>query len=479
MLTEWYFCCCISANPSDTEAFLSILHYLDTSESEPQLLYLAFNELRHTDDRMQIYALPRVLRLLCQDNLPSHLKQPINQYFDRLLDNTPGSLESSVQKLIGLTGSQSAPAKLLQAVDTFVQESKGLPERRLSSTPYIDLKDFLPETFVLAVLASQLEQNASLSASLVEAINEQDDGSSLVSELLQAALENQFGRMAFRLAVLIFSLATIEYPQEVRSLIANRASAAAHLEPDLLQTYAIALFSKSNQKHSSNSQCRRILYESQTLRELRNLLKDNFQENSENIDSLLRRVGVQSSPVRVQSLPIFYWQIILWELASHINAEATADILGGFLLPGALPPFSRNRQQRELRVNCALTDSIECFKVQLENLLAIQHLPPIRLEVISKQEFHLQGKFTWLFLSPWITRTTNRIPYPASSEPVLLIRLMGSVCFALYLLQNMTRKDFERMEFSARLVAHASDIMTLLERRWNKGDISKFEPALT
>lgn len=489
MLAEWYFCCCISANPSDTEAFLSILQCLNDSESEPQLLYLVFNELGYTDDRMQIYALPRVLRLLHKDNLPTGLKQIIRQYFNHLLENVPEGVDRSVRKLTMLVDSQLNSTKLLKAVDIFVRESQSLPDRRLSPTPYIDLKDFLSETFVLAILANCLEQNASLSNALAEAVNDQDGISSPISELLQAALEYQFGRMAFRLAVLIFSLTAIEYPQDIRSLTANKVSAAPHVEPDLLQTYAVALFGKLNLKHNASNQCRRILHESQTLGELRNLLQSNFRENSGEVDLLLRRVGLQSSPTRRQSLPIFYWQIVLWELSSQINAEATADWLSRVWLPGPLPPVKRtsgrgksqgknNKQSRELRINCTLTDSSEHFKAQFKSLLEIQKHPPIELKVVPKTGFNRYDKFAWLFLSPWITRTTKHISYPASDEPVLLIRLIGSVYFAIHLLKKLAQNNAERVEFAARFIAHASDIMALLERRWNKCEIPKIESAL-
>jgi hypothetical protein len=251
MLTEWYFCCCISANPSDTESFLSILESFENPETDSQLLYLAYNELKHTEDRMQIYALSAVLKSLHRDNLPAGLKNTIKRYFDRLTESVPESVENSIRQLINLVLSNQRSAKIIDIVNSFVRESQQLPERRLSPTPYLDLKEFLPETLVLAILADQLESHERLIDELIAEVNKQDETSSPVSEFLQAALEYQFGRMAFRLAALIVSLTSIEYPEQLRSLIAEKASVAVQAEPDLLQTYAIVLFKESKYKRYS------------------------------------------------------------------------------------------------------------------------------------------------------------------------------------------------------------------------------------
>lgn len=122
MLAEWYFCCCISANPSDTEAFLSILESLENPESDAQLLYLAHNELKHTEDRMQIYALPAVLKSLRRENLPAGLKNTIKRYFKDLTESMPEDVETSIRQLINLALSNQTSAKIIDIVNSFVRE---------------------------------------------------------------------------------------------------------------------------------------------------------------------------------------------------------------------------------------------------------------------------------------------------------------------------------------------------------------------
>lgn len=471
MLAEWYFCCCISANPSDTEAFLSILESLENPESDSQLLYLAYNELKRTEDRMQIYALPAVLKSLRRENLPVGLKSTIKRYFNHLTKSVPEGVENSIRQLINLALSNQPSAKIINIVNSFVRESQHLVERRLSPTPYLDLKEFLPETFVLAILADQLENHERLIDELIADVNKQDETSSPVSEFLQAALEYHFGRMAFRLATLIVSLTSIEYPDKLRSIIAKKASVAAQAEPDLLQTYAIVLFKESNIKHTAISQCRRIIQESLTLSELRNLMLEAPDQERHNLDALFRRVGIQNTPNRTDSLPILYWQIALWELTVQIDVSVTADELVQFWQPPTnLPQY--------LNVNCSEKDITKQVKEQLTSLINVRALKKeIQLQVNKGNRFHLNNKYAWLFLSPWIERTPHN-PYPSADEPVLLIRLMGSVFVAIRLLQKLAKENFDRVEFAARLLAHASDVTATVERSYNKGKAPQLTPAL-
>lgn len=472
MLTEWYFCCCISANPSDTEAFLSILESLENPESDSQLLYLAYNELKHTEDRMQIYALPAVLKSLHRDNLPAGLKNTIKRYFDRLTESVPEGVQNSIRQLINLVLSNQPSAKIIDVVNSFARESQQLPERRLSPTPYLDLKEFLPETLVLAILIDQLENYERLIDELIAEVNKQDETSSLVSGFLQAALEYQFGRMAFRLAALIVSLTSIEYPDQLRSLIANKASIAAQAEPDLLQTYAIVLFKESNIKDTATSQCQRIMQESLTLSELRNLIREAPEQEHHNLDASFRRVGIQNTPNRAEGLPIFYWQIALWELAAQIDVSTTADELDKCWTLSKMPKY--------LHIDCSETDITEQVRTQFKTLLNMRGLQKeIPLQVNKSKKIDINNQYTWIFFSPWLARTQDpKNLYPMADESGLLIRLMGSVFVAIGLLQKLSQDNFNRVEFAARLLAHASDVISTIEKRYNKGEAPQLSPAL-
>ncbi|MCP2728537.1 hypothetical protein [Limnofasciculus baicalensis] len=476
MLAEWYFCCCISANPSDTEAFLSILESLENPESDSQLLYLAYNELKRTEDRMQIYALPAVLKLLHRENLPAGLKGTIKRNFKDLSDLSeivPESVKNPIHQLINLALSNQPSTKIMEAANTFAREREHLPQRRLTTTPYLDLKDFLPETLVLAIIADQLENHERLIDELIAEVNKQDETYSHIWEFLQEALEYQFGRMAFRLAALIVSLTLLEYPDRLRSLMAKEASVAAQAEPDLLQTYAIVLFRESNTRDTATSQCERIIQESLTLRELRNLIGEYPNQDSENLDGLFRRVGIKKTPNRTEGLPILYWQIALWEIAAQIDGATTAEELVKFWHPPtSLPNY--------LNVNCPKMDISIKVEDQFKSLFDLRWIPKkITLKVNNGTRFNFNNKYTWIFFSPWIARTQNpNNLYPRADEPALLIHLMGSVFVAIRLLQKLARDNFDQVEFAARLLAHASDAIATVERRYNKGEAPQLSTAL-
>ena len=494
MLSEWYFCCCISAHPSDTEAFLSILDVLENPESDSQLLYLAYNELERTEGRMQIYSLPVVLKSLRRENFPDGLKEKIERYLNNLIENVPEKVKQSVQQLIklALLNETDNFTKIIKVVKTFIKESQNLQERRLSPTPYIELKDFLPETLVLAIIADiadRLENNENLVNKFIAAIKDNDETSSSISisSFLEAALENQFGRLAFRLAASIASL-TSTADIELRDAIAQQASLAAHTEPDLLQTYALILFRDTSQENITSKQCDRIIEESLSLFELRALIQ-HIPVNSSALNLSFRSIGIPNNPNRSDGLPVFYWQVILWELAAKIDALATAKQLEKFWKhpeTGRLPP--------ELLIYCDEADNPATVQTQFNSLIELLKLRGIKTLKVNptKKAYIKNNQFIWLFLSPWFKRTANpRQPYtrldelyPNVDEPTLLIRMMGSVFVAIRLLQKLAhdRNNWEQVEFAARFLAHASDIVTTIEKRNNRkkeGETSLLSDSLT
>ncbi|MEQ8536215.1 MAG: hypothetical protein RIB93_01920 [Coleofasciculus sp. D1-CHI-01] len=486
MLAEWYFCCCISANPSDTEAFLSILDSLENPDSDSQLLYLAYKELKRTEYRMQIYAVPAVLKSLHRDDLPAGLKNTIKRYLKDLVKNVPEKVKNSILQLINLVFSSQSSEKIIQVVNTFVAESKHLPERRLTPTPYLDLKEFLPETLVLAILADQLENNEKLIDELIIAVNDQEQTDSNISLFLEAALDYQFGRLAFRLSVLIASLTSTEYPDTLRSLIAQKASVAAQAvaaqaEPDLLDAYAIALFRDKSTKNTPHNQCKRIIQESLRLSELRNLIREVSGQNPQDLDVPFRYVGIKNTPNRTDCLPILYWQIVLWELAAQIDASTTADELVKFWYP----PTPTGLPQ-SLNVNCSETDLAQ-VKSHFQSLLNLRSLPiKISLKVNHANKFYINNEYRWILYSPWIAlledpqEITKFISikkwrklvklYPSADEPTLLFRTMGAAFVAIRLLQQLSQDNFEQIEFAARFIAHASDVNATVQRRYDNNN---------
>ncbi|NET29888.1 hypothetical protein [Okeania sp. SIO1I7] len=490
MLTEWYFCCCINAHPSDTEAFLSIMEVLENPESDSKLLYLAYNELERTEDRMQIYALPVVFKSLRRENLPYGLKSRIEHYLGHLINNVPEKVKKSVQQLIKLPLSNQTDnfTNIIKVVSTFVKESQDLQERRLTPTPYLELKDFLPETLVLAIIADRLENNKKLVDEFIAEINDQDETSSnisMINAFLEAALDYKFGRLAFRLAASISSLILTTDTEELRILIAQKASLAAHTEPDLLHTYALILFRDTSKQNIISDQCQRIIEESWTLFKLRALIQE-IPVNNSALDALFRRIGIPRTLNKTKGLPVFYWQILLWELAAQIDALTTADELGKFWhLQTSWPSV--------IDVNCSAADiPAKEVEVQFNSVIGLLLGLPrkIRLKVAKGKKFSIkkskhENKYKCLFLSPWIPRTESPTKlYPRADEPTLLLRIMGSVFVAIRLLQKLAQdqNNWERVEFAARFLAHASDIITTIERRNNKkkqGETSLLSDALT
>jgi hypothetical protein len=214
------------------------------------------------------------------------------------------------------------------------------------------------------------------------------------------------------------------------------------------------------------------MQESLTLSELRNLIREAPEQERHNLDASFRRVGIQNTPNRTEGLPIFYWQIALWELAAQIDMSTTADELDKCWTPRGTP--------EHLHINCSETHITEQVRTQFKSLLSLRRLPrEIPLQVNNRAKFNLDNQYTWIFCSPWIARTQNpETLYPMADEPALLIRLMGSVSVAIRLLQKLAQDKWNRIEFAARLLAHASDVTAIIERRYNKGEAPQLSPAL-
>ncbi|NEO14444.1 MAG: hypothetical protein F6K59_05645 [Moorea sp. SIO3F7] len=469
---------------SDTEAFLSILETLENPETNHQLLYIAYDELQCIEDRMQIYALPAVLKSLHRENLPKTLKTKIRQYFNYLADGISEQVEEAVHQVINLALSNQlyASKDIIKVISKLIQDSQNLPERQLMSIPYLDLKAFFTETFVLAILADKIENYEGFIDELISELNDQDESElndqdknlSPIPSFLQAALESQFGRLAFRLSALIVSLTSTESLEKVRSLIGQQASVAAQAEPDLLHTYAAVRFGNQNSK-AAQELCQQIISESRTLSELRNLIQESpiLDLDRHVLDALFRRVGIQNTPNRTEGLPIFYWQITLWELAARIDEATTANELAKFWDPPTkLPNY--------LNVSCSITDITKQVKGQLESLLALQGFEGISLTVETKTRFFIKYQYQRLFLSPWIRLTINYNPYPTADEPTLLVRLMGSAFVAIRLLQKLAqdKNNWNQVEFAARFIAHASDVTATVDRRCRKGEAPQLTPPL-
>ncbi|MEC4819480.1 MAG: hypothetical protein SAK29_40350, partial [Scytonema sp. PMC 1069.18] len=461
MLTDWYFCCCIKASPTSTKTFLTILETLENTESDGQILYLAYDELRRTDIWMQVYALPQVLKSLKRIDLPQAIEEVIiKPYFYDLIENLPEELYEKYQKLINVVLDGAELKFIIQALIETIQAT---PRKNSSEirTPYLDLKEFLLETLILAILANQLEYHIDFANALEAEIG---NDTSEIKSLLEDSLDYKYGRLAFRLAVQIYQLTALEAPDELLSLIKETPFSEIELEPDLLRSFASVwsreILSELNQ--DSQQAVQKIINESLELTELRRLITKRKQKNTKDPDLEefyvpLRRIGIEPNQYLVKNLPIIYWQSILWEVASQLDAIAVAEELGKFWLPPQEAP-------ENLEIWRSYKNVAEDWKGQLKFLLSVRGE---RVSISANQGYDLplEDEHKWLFVSPWIRikrSAHNKRRYPTAEKSENLIRLIVALYVSIRLLQ--TPDNLYSQEFS-KLIAHASDV---IEKTYNK-----------
>lgn len=493
MLPEWYFCCCIERRPDQTLAYLSILETLSNHESDGKLLYLAYHELRQTEIWMQIFALPQVLESLHRDDLPQGIRSIVEFYFNDLVDLIPedANLEEAgrpFNELINIILLDLIPSidDINSTLQACAQATMRITDRNPTPTPYLDLKEYLPETLLLAVVADQLKHDRNLASKFSRFIENEEENSPL-SQLLRNSLDYRFGRLAFRLAAVIAPLAFVEYSRDkskILHLICNNPSSVIEFEPDLLYTYAeIRFFDPADQINLNQPKevAKVIIEESLTFHHLQKHLINAFQRSSDS-NAPLRLIGLEviTTPMK-ECLPLVYWQAILWDLASRIDVLKTAEMLSMYWLPpgdgeseiNISYPYNRN-------------EANEWKKFQLMPLMKLRSLNQNRvLRIETSKELFIPIQDSWVFFSPWLIRRTtkqlgrsmqNQDRYPEAGKPESLIRLIAGAVVSVRLLQKLPKNIDSYIEF-ASFIAHASDVLITVYEGWFK-DYNKDKPKV-
>lgn len=467
MLEQWYFCCCIKASPSSTNAFLSILETLGNRQSDSQMLYLAYSELRRTDSWMQIYALPFVLRSLRSPHLPENQHDNIvRPYIDSLIESSESFTDS---KTTLYKQSSLAIRHLFEGIG-FGELTKGLEEtaRRYDSrkadletsrTPYLDLKDFLPETMMLAIAADLCEQDEDFAKRLASYLKDLDDEDK-VRYLIDDALNHQCGRLAFLIGVVLAKLTRFQSRSELKDTFWQAVLTQDHLvfelEPDLMHCYATLLF-EGKGNHTTETIAREIIKESWTMDQLSKIPGKTLKSADP-----LYRVWFDADPEVRSTLPPIYWKCTLWNLAVQIDSNVTASLLAefwqiprtGLSIDIKNPLFKKKKGQSNFK------------------WLADLRVRGVNLSYSKSAKIALEDEHRWLFDSPWIERSRKQSSNRDSDwyiksivQPGNLIRLISGVDVASKILQNIDDESPVLLTYCS-FIGHATDVINKVYGKW-------------
>jgi hypothetical protein len=474
MLPQWYFCLSIDATPALTRAFLCMLDILADRNSDGRLVQLTFEELKRADLRMQIYALPYVISACRDHEAEIRGRELTREYLDRLVKAAPEDLSESLTALFDviLLGDK-ARIDALPALELYLKDLKNLPKRRCTPRPYLDLRDFLPETAALAVLADLCASNTSLAARVAELLG---DEISDVTSFIHDALEHQFGRLAFLLAARITHLVPTEAfgRSYVEKMIWGDRSLAPAFEPDLLQVTAELHFAPNRHfafETEKQKAVEELMHEAvwfPTLRRLWKMLP--YEERKQNI-APLSVLGLEWSQDRELVLPLIFWQAVLWDLGGRLWPDRVATKLVKYWRAATNP--DKAPQRIAIRHPLGNVNS-QAVSIQLSALAKLRDLKPLRIDSWSSSrpsnaDFAADG-WEWIFLSPWVQMSGVAIKRPlyatGRDSQEVLIRLLAAVPVAINFLRVLPDSDPRRETF-ALLIAHAADVLTIFKNWLN------------
>ncbi len=466
MLPDWYFCCCIGAEPESTSAFLSILETLENPESDNLLLYTAYDELMRTDTWMQIYALPQVLGSLPWRGSFGDRDGALSEYFAGLLGMIPEKVQPAFSALVNSLLLKDAPASaIIDLVE--VCAGKKMPPREPSQKPYLDLQEFLPEIFLLSVLADRYAVDESFAP---EILNKLEAEASPLRQLLHGAVEYAYGRLAFRLAAGLGRLISSAYTSErILTKIWTLEHSAAIFEPDLLHMSARVLFLydivNPSQEQAALICTKEILPEIWRLTHLREY-SALIPEDKRKSDAVpLQTVNLGAIGGREILLPVIYWQAILWDLSSRVSPSATAEEIEQTWHP----PQLRVKKVDPIEVTSNDWREVSHWQEQLAALLQLldsekaKFTNQFSLTVRAKSRVFFPVWFKWVFLTPWVWRGPIGIRYPAVQRFEALIRLAACVPVVARLLQKLPA-DSPQVAQAASTLVHAADVLTTAMR---------------
>lgn len=516
MLADWYFGCCINANPKNIKILLSISDILDDPESDGYLLYLTYEELLRTDIWMQIYLLPQVLKSLRCENVPINIQRVVDPYFDELVAMLPEveGVKPAFRRLVDSV----VLGETATAVKACSLAIMNLPSRDVSWTPYLDLKDFLPETLLLAMIADQIVHDQSGGVELSSLGKETPE----VDLVLQNAFKHRCGRLAFRLAARIMNLSARYDRNQILDRIWQNGYCVPELEPDLMLTSAEVLFldgAETEEPALRAKLANNLIRESLALSELRQLQRQSTRRAGKWAEELIKRIGYEPTEGFAESLSIIYWQATVWQLAAGCDSETAALKLSKYWVP-----MKRLPVRIELSANANREDRDQ-WKSQIETLLDLRGEK--RSIVIRRDELMIPD-YGWVLYSPWLGMTlrtpdaghNSSSQYPSAvpqvtDQPVakgppptsdsqspsqrdaaptkvpMLIRLIVSALVSIRILQRSKGQNTDGV--FASTIAHASDVLSFYEtwltrhdkiddklrKRIDQGKVAILKPSMT
>ncbi|MES2107981.1 MAG: hypothetical protein V4577_04505, partial [Bacteroidota bacterium] len=194
IITDWYFCQCIQAEPIETELFLSLSYHLFSEGPDARARYHCLGQLTESDIRMQIYSFPRIIQLFSRPDFEfPAVDGTLTTYFNNLLGIIPLEM-SSVFKLIFKAVYTPNPdfgallGHIKKAATFFAAQTAEKAGHLADDEPYLDLYESCPQVLLLSIYHLIAKQEPGLKPLLA--------AEGLLQQIVLQSLENKYGRLA-------------------------------------------------------------------------------------------------------------------------------------------------------------------------------------------------------------------------------------------------------------------------------------------
>lgn len=316
MLTDWYFCCAIEAEPDATHAILGIIDVIERSQ-DVAMREAAFDELERTETWTQVYLLPAVIRSMRARQDGSGRLPVEAQYFERLVQFSRVEAQSCVSACLWALGSDGRIHQIepLNKAAEVLAETESAPER---GAPYLDVAAFVAETVLAAVLASQFESD-----DVPSAVGQAIETRGVLYRFLERALEGRFGRMALCQAAQLAAHPVVGYDTVALSRRISAVGVLA-LEPDLLDLCARIMFRKGITETVMKQVARNVAPKV--------LLDAKKRISAADEETVRGRLGIPASAERPMDLSAVLWRAtVLWRLGQIDPSSAVQPLIARWL----------------------------------------------------------------------------------------------------------------------------------------------------
>ena len=441
-LTNWHFCAALQLSPKETSIFLDVMNCLENDQRSPELVGLAISSLAAADVRLQVYAIPELVRGLRHWTEPRLRREAANLITS---GPAPGIAANLLTQLRGM-----GLAELSELIRS-VSEAASRPGRASDTTTNL-------VTGGVHVLALALVREAARTAGGAAQVEESEDDQAYVDALLRGedrpwlvddARTGRLGRIPRLLVAESFMLADEPVDVVLRDL--DLVAPGPWLgEPDLVRL-RLLLALEERRLNDATARADWLAEEAVVPR----LLSEQGVAALQHAEQGDRyRPNLSWLRLRTREQPtatLVLWQAVAWALAVAESPVASAAKLSEVWT--APEDFTGKRGTLTLRV----PGSSSYLHQPLEYLLRLRDQGPSGLRIHEDPRPNATGMTAFLH-SPWLDRKraeyrpndnadANHAGPPATfgsiDDNVAMLRILGNTGTLVELLEALLRADLD------------------------------------